>query len=42
MPDGQDVAVLYESGKHYKKGLRYDGIAFQIVKKESIISSGKK
>jgi sialidase-1 len=42
MPDGQDVAVLYESGKHYKKGLRYDGIAFQIVKKESIIPSGKK
>jgi sialidase-1 len=34
MPNGQDVAVLYESGKHYKKGLRYDGIAFQIVKKE--------
>jgi sialidase-1 len=37
MPDGQDVAVVYESGKHYKKGLRYDGIAFHIVKKECIM-----
>jgi len=36
MPNGKDVAVLYESGKHYKKGFRYDEIVFQIIKKEQI------
>lgn len=32
MPYSNDIAVLFETGKHYKKNNRYDGIAFQIVK----------
>lgn len=32
MPNKKDIAVLYETGKHYKKGLRYDAIAFKIIK----------
>jgi sialidase-1 len=31
MPNKRDVGVLFESGKHYKKGLRYDGIVFKVI-----------
>lgn len=36
MPNGSDVAVLYETGVHYDKELRYKGIAFKIIKFEDI------
>jgi sialidase-1 len=31
MPDNSAVGVLFETGRHYRKDLRYDGIAFKIV-----------
>lgn len=36
MPNGRDVAVLYKTGVNYDKQLRYNGIAFKVVRFEEI------